>query len=204
MPTMSSGEEVFDTRTTPSVGMGAVAELFRSLPGVVRSTHPGASFAARGPRAPEICAPQPLSPPHGHESPVGRVYHLGGQVLLLGVGHSENTSLHLAESLAEVPYWQAYETVVGPGQVVKIPETDHCCRGFVQADAWLRGIQRERRVGSAQARLVDSRALVDAVVPRLKAEPLVFLCASDRGCSECDAARASVGRAPPTVPAGRW
>ena len=35
---------------------------------------------------------------------MGRACALGGRVLLLGVGHGENTTLHLAESLARVPY----------------------------------------------------------------------------------------------------
>lgn len=204
MPAMSAGDAVFEARTTPTVEMGVVAETFRSLPGVVRSTHPGASFAARGPQATGICAPQPLSPPHGHDSPVGRVFDLDGQVLLLGVGHSENTTMHLAEALAAVPYWQAYETVIGPGTTAQIPETDHCCRGFAKADGWLKGAQVVGKVGSAVARLVGSRALIDAVVPRLKAEPLMFLCAPDRGCEECNAARASVGRPAPAVPSGKW
>lgn len=47
--------------------------------------------------------PLPL-PPHVPDSPVGRVHDLDGQVLLLGVGHEADTSLHLAELIAEVPY----------------------------------------------------------------------------------------------------
>jgi hypothetical protein len=89
MPTMTDGASRFDPRTTPTDGMGITAELFWRQPGVVRSSHPGASFAAEGPRAAGICAAQPLSPPHGPDSPVGRVHDLDGQVLLLGVTHSE-------------------------------------------------------------------------------------------------------------------
>ena len=62
------------------------------------------AFAAAGPEAARITAdPLPL-PPHIPESPVGRVHDLDGQVLLLGVGHDADTTLHLAELLAGVPY----------------------------------------------------------------------------------------------------
>ncbi|MGA9524077.1 MAG: AAC(3) family N-acetyltransferase, partial [Myxococcaceae bacterium] len=91
MPTMSDGASVFDPRSTPTEGMGITAELFWRQPGVLRSTHPGGSFAAEGPLAERICAPQPLSPPHGLDSPVGRVFELDGQVLLLGGETPANT-----------------------------------------------------------------------------------------------------------------
>ncbi len=196
MPTMSDGVTPFDPRSTPTDGMGITAELFWRQPGVLRSTHPGGSFAAEGPHAPRICAPQPLSPPHGPDSPVGRVHELGGQVLLLGVTHSENTTLHLAEALARVPYSVSHPTTVeidGVATTVPIAETDHCCRGFLCADAWLRAreLQRDGRVGSAEARLADARAVVEVALEHLARDPLVFLCSEGTGCEECDAAHAS-------------
>jgi aminoglycoside 3-N-acetyltransferase len=42
-----------------------------------------------------------LNYPVGEESPLARVYHLDGQVLLLGVGHLSNTSMHHAEYRAD-------------------------------------------------------------------------------------------------------
>ncbi len=196
MPTMTDGASVFDPASTPTLDMGATAELFWRQPGVTRSAHPGASFAARGPRAAQICAPHPLEPPHGLESPVGRVYSLGGQVLLLGVAHSENTSLHLAEALAQVPYSVSHPCVVerdGRAHTVMIEETDHCCAGFNRVNEALdaRGLQRVGAVGFARATLCDSRALVDQAVSLLQREPLLFLCARGAGCEECDRARAS-------------
>jgi aminoglycoside 3-N-acetyltransferase len=190
MPTMTDGESVFDPRRTPTVDMGITAETFWRQPDVQRSTHPGGSFAAVGEHAARICAEQPLSPPHGHDSPVGRVYDLGGQVLLLGVGHSENTTLHLAEALAGVPYSIAYPTVIAEGQTALIAETDHCCRNFAQADAWLGGLQRRGPVGRGEARLMRSRDVVRVALENLQRDPLVFLCRA--GCDECAAARASV------------
>ncbi len=199
MPTMTDGETLFDPRSTPVAGMGIVAELFWREPTVLRSAHPGASFAAQGPLAERICMPQPLSPPHGPDSPVGRVHELDGQVLLLGVSHGENTTLHLAEALAGVPYSTAHPCVVevdGAARTLMIPETDHCCRGFAVADDWLRarGQQREGKIGQADARLFDARELVAIACERLATDPLLFLCPPQRGCDECDAARASVAK----------
>lgn len=197
MPSMTDGASRFDPRATPTAEMGITAELFWRQSGVLRSTHPGASFAAAGPAAARICAPQPLSPPHGHDSPVGRVYDLDGSVLLLGVGHSENTTLHLAESLAGVPYSVTHSCVVemgGAAATIEIAETDHCCQRFSLADDWLRerSLQRESGVGSAEARLFRARDLVSLAVERLRRAPLTFLCPPSAGCVECDRARASV------------
>jgi aminoglycoside 3-N-acetyltransferase len=197
MPTMTDGAAIFDPRSTPTDGMGITAELFWRQAGVVRSAHPGGSFAAAGPLAERICAPQPLSPPHGPDSPVGRVHDLDGQVLLLGVTHGEDTTLHLAEALARVPYSVSHPCVVeidGLARTLMLAETDHCCARFRLADDWLRarGLQREGKVGNADARLCGSRDLVAVAVEHLSADPLVFLCPPGDGCSDCDAARASV------------
>ena len=136
----------------------------RDLAGRRRSTHSFA-FAAHGPEAAAITAdPLPI-PPHRLESPVGRVWEMDGQVLLLGVGHDSDTTIHLAEAFARVPYGvPKHITVMRDGRPVRIDyaENDHCCQRFTLADEWLRSrdLQSEGRVGQAHTRLVRSRDVV--------------------------------------------
>lgn len=199
MPSWTGNEdEPFDPSSSPaSPDLGVVAEAFRRLPGVRRSDHPFA-FAASGPKAAEITADSLPLPPHRPESPVGRVHDLDGRVLLIGVGHDANTTLHLAELLAGVPYGVRRScTVRRDGRPVRLwyEENDHCCVRFDLADGWLRAreLQREGFVGHAQARLVRARDVVAVALEHLRADPLLFLHPPDHRCAECDEARRSVG-----------
>lgn len=191
-------DRVFDPARSPAdADLGAVADAFWRLPGVRRSAHAFA-FAARGPAAEAIVGGPLPTPPHRPNSPVGRVHALDGQVLLLGVGHTEDTTLHLAELVGGAPYRAPKHVTVrgddGRPRRLDYGENDHCCQRFALADAWLRpaGAQREGPVGHAHARLVRARDVVDVAAARVREDPLVFLHPAVAGCAECDAARASV------------
>ena len=90
----------YNPLTTPTRGMGVVPELFRNWPGTIRSAHPAFSLAAHGPNAAYLIADHALDEETGERSPLARLYDLDGHVLLLGVEHWNNTSLHLAENRA--------------------------------------------------------------------------------------------------------
>ena len=90
----------YDKEVTPTLTMGAVAEMFRSWPGVKRSDHPARSVAAVGKYAEFLTKDHDLSNIFGKDSPVDKLYQLDGYVLLIGVGYDKNTSLHLAETRA--------------------------------------------------------------------------------------------------------
>lgn len=199
MPSWSSDDDSpYSRETTPAAAdLGVTAELFRRRPDARRTTHPLA-FAAVGQDAEYVVGhPDPLPVMHPG-SPVARVHELDGKVLLLGVGHDANTTIHLAESRARVPYSAPKHFTVRAGdRVVRVDyrETDHCCQRFALADDWLRAhaLQREGPVGHGHARLVRSRDVVRVVCDELERDPVIFLHGPDAGCGECDLARSSVG-----------
>ena len=196
MPSMSYDDDhPFDKRVSPCPEMGVVADTFWRLPGVLRSDNNHA-FAAAGPLAETILTPHPIDVPHGLNSPVGRVYQLNGQVLLLGVGHDANTTIHLAENLAGVRYRRdKYITILRDGHPARFEyrEIDHCCQNFALVDGWLdeRGLQRHGDVGNAPARLMRSREVVSVVTGELKRDETIFLHPAGFD-EECDDARVSL------------
>lgn len=201
MPSWSGNDdEPFDKTSSPATpDLGVTADMFWRLAGICRSDHVHA-FAAAGPAAETIVAdPLPL-PPHIPASPVGRVHDLDGKILLLGTDHSSNTTLHLAELLAEVPYRSPSTCTILENGVLKrieYDENNHCCIRFALADDWLRdaGLQREGRVGHAEARLMRSRDLARLALQHLSKDRLLFLHQPEDGCAECDEARASISPA---------
>ncbi len=154
---------------TPTRVMGAIPECFRKQTGTIRSNHPQVSFAARGKNAGFVAGSHSLEFSLGEGSPLARVYDLRGSVLLLGVGHANNTSMHLAEYRANYPVKRTVKSgapvLVNGGRQwvvfedINIDDSDFAVMG---ADFF-----RDTRlvatgdIGLAKAHIMPQRELVD-------------------------------------------
>lgn len=165
-PTIRQAMPAYDPATTPSLGMGALAELVRCWPGARRSVHPQCSFAAVGAAAAELTAGHRLADGFGEGSPLARLYDAGGHALLLGVGHDSNTSLHLAEYRTGVRGVVEQSAPVLDGGVatwVRWSDIDLRSEDFpaLGHDLEAAGLVRVGSVGAAAARLMRQPPAVD-------------------------------------------
>ena len=171
-PVIRDHMPAFDVRLSPGRQMGVVSETFRRLPTALRSAHPNSSFAADGPRAREFVGEHPSAHSLGDTSPLGRLYDADGHVLLLGVGHGNNSSLHLAEHRAA---WPSKRRVKRGGAVLIdgerqwktfedfSSEEDDFERVGADFEREFTGI-RSGAVGAGVGRVFPQRALVDFAV----------------------------------------
>lgn len=102
-PAFSYAGTRFNPETEPSV-TGAVTETVRRWPGAVRSWRPTHSWAMIGPDAVGFAEGHHLIGGVSFGSPLDRIAQAGGKILLLGIGHAANTTIHVGGTHARVPY----------------------------------------------------------------------------------------------------
>lgn len=195
VPTFTRYDEPYDPGSSPSM-TGAVTEALRQRDAAVRSDHPTKSVAAIGSNAEKLVADHDPADSLGPRSPLHCLLEQGGKILLLGVDHTANSAIHVAERLAGVPYRdQTARTETRVDGTVETVEVNrvHCSRGFevVRPLAEQAGIVSRGRVGAADARLLDGDALLSLVVELLEADPGALLC-SVPDCDRCQYAREQI------------
>lgn len=173
--TIQARRPAYRPAVTPSRNIGAIAECLRTYPESVRSRHPVFSFAAWGADAETIVTEHSFDDGLGDESPLGAVYDCGGSVLLLGVDHDTNTSIHLAEYRADITTEHVENTVPilqdGERVMLTYEDIETSTDDFEElgADFEQQVSCQAGSVGEAEATLLDQPTLVDFAVKWLEA-----------------------------------
>ena len=169
-----------DLRVMPSKN-GAITEAIRRHPRALQSVHPSHPVSAIGPRSEELLRDHLRSRgPCGPESPWGKIAATEGRIVLLGVGQSSNTTLHVVEETT-APYIFLDEMLTGT--VVDRSGREHTyrvqayttdrARTFDAVDAPLleRGIIKMAPVGQATVRIIDSPEMVKFCAEAVRRNP---------------------------------
>ncbi|MCB9683700.1 MAG: AAC(3) family N-acetyltransferase [Alphaproteobacteria bacterium] len=185
----------FRADRSPSFEMGAIPEAVRRHPRALRSDHPVTSWTSIGRRARELLADHPLDDPEGEGGPLGRAWRLNATILLIGVGQDRNTTIHLAESMLDLPHLHAMRDrypVDGPDgrSWREVEKTTHCSDGFVALEPLLVevGVMSTFRLGDALVRRMSSPDVVRVATELLRRDPTALLC-HDPVCPNCVTSR---------------
>ncbi len=162
--------------------LGQVAEALRVGFAYERSTHPLFSFLAVGRHARQLVRAQRVDWPLG---PIDALAELGGHVLLLGVGHTSNTTIHLAEQRLGRSRFYRYAKAF-PGVWMELPNVSGESHRFDEIEPELRLFTAEVRIGACRARLIAVDDVLACASGLIMADPAALLC-NDQAC-RCGAA----------------
>ena len=196
-------EGVFDPEVEPSQ-TGAITNALRKRPNAVRGIHPTYSVAAIGRRAAEFTAEHWKAEPVGVDSPMDRLAKAGGYIFLLGVKHDTDSTMHIVEAYAHVPYRgipfdpscpRKAQVRIESEEVVEVDLNDEpgCSTGFGVIELPLRekGFIQDFRIEQCKCQLVKSQDVIDETVKLLRKRVDILLC-SNRRCYFCPQARKAV------------
>ena len=170
-----------DSPVSPDIGKVSQMMLDRLAP--KRSSHPALSFIALGPHEQSVLDAQSLENPYG---PIGVLYTLDADVILLGVDHRSNTTIHYGEYLAGRPLLDRWVSSMDGVQHTYFP---NCSAAFNAIQGRLDTLETID-VGKTVVSRMRVRDVVDTTVRMLQHNPEALLC-SYSGC-RCQTVREKV------------
>ncbi len=169
-----------DTPDIDRADMGAIPAAVLAMPGRVRGHHPLCSFAAVGPLADELVASQ--QPLHVF-APLRALAEAGGSVVLMGVGLTGMTLIHLAEQLAGRNLFRRWANG-SDGQPMAV-EVGGCSGGFGKFAPLLAPVMESTVVSQSRWRVYPAEETLERAAQAIRNEPMMTHCGR-ADCNRCD------------------
>jgi len=160
--------------------MGAIPRAVLARPERQRGDHPLASFSAIGPLAADLVGGQDGDAVH---APLRALCEFDGAIVMVGVGLTRMTLLHLAEEMAGRTQFQRW-ALDASGKTVMV-SSGGCSEGFEQLAPVLAPIETRLGVGASTWRRFDAADVITLASDEIDANPAITHC-SQRSCRRCD------------------
>jgi aminoglycoside 3-N-acetyltransferase len=178
--------EIYSANMPADKLMGATVEVLRKRPNAFRSAHPILSFS--GINAKALLEKQSLYNPL---QPIQEIVNRQGWALLVGVDHTVNTSLHLAERLSGRKQFISW--ALTQQGIVECPNYPGCSNGFNNIEPDILTITKSVVVGRTYIRAVPLLPMLDTTLEILRKSPQALLC-DNPNCARCYAVRQTLAR----------
>ena len=205
VPTFNYNLEVklFDPETVPSK-TGLITETLRKRTEAVRSLHPNYSVAALGWQSDKLTREHWRAESVGIDSPIDRIAKAGGSILLLGVKHDSDSTMHVGEAYArvhyrEVPFDPSFprtaKVLTPSDELVSVDLADEpgCSTGFgiIEMPLRAKGLIQDFKIGDAKCQLMKGLDVIETTIEILEKRMDALLCANSR-CYFCTHARKEI------------
>jgi len=161
--------------------MGVLPEVLRKHPQAKRSMHPIQSFAGIGAEA--VINSQSSYEPF---APIAALAEQDAWVLLLGVDHRVNTSIHYGEKLAG--RMQFIRWALTRDKVVECPGFPGDSEGFNAIAPEVEKYTRRAEINGGAVQAVHLKSLLNVTVEMIHSNPYALLCGRP-DCERCEAVR---------------
>ena len=182
-------EPHYDPASTPC-HTGVIPELGRQRDGALRSLHPTHSVAVIGADGLDLVQGHLDGRTFGIGSPIDRLAQRGGKILLVGVDHTTNSTIHVAEEHAGVPKVGRGDppvrgrVLLPDGSLIehRLDSSPSCSFGFQRIAPAVQSMRTT--LGACVLEIMDASQLIATVVSQLKDDPTALLCDNPE-CVSC-------------------
>ena len=182
--TVTKDHPIFNVSDTPSC-VGALTEYFRKRKGTLRSLHPTHSISTFGKKAQFFISNHELdSTPVGSNSPLSKLRDSQGKILFIGCGLRPNTSMHGVEEFVKPEYLfdgkVTFSIEDRSGNRKQYSHTTHDFDGWIQRYDRVEKILNDQelrrgKILDSNSFLVESQALWEKALLKMKVDPLYFV-----------------------------